>query len=556
MCVKASTSFIFVGSMENQPSSNRKSRKVVNIPAEMQGRVPPHARELEEAVLGGMMLEKDKINEVIDILSEKHFYAPENKLVFNAIRELYQLGSAVDLLTVNNFLRNQNQLELIGGSYYLAQLTNRVASAANIAFHARILTQKFVQRELIRVSGEIATEAYDDAMDSFVLLDDSERKLYEIKNVGLKRNFQSIDDLVSKALKELDERSNTDNDGITGVASGFSDLDRITAGWQPSDLVILAARPAMGKTAFALSLVRNAAVDFKKSVMIFSLEMADVQLVNRLISAESEIASDKIRKSDLTEEEWQRLHTKTPLLSDSKIFIDDTPQLSIFDLNAKCRRVHSQHGLDLVVVDYLQLLRHETKGQGNREQEIAFISRSLKGLAKELNIPVIALAQLSRAVESRANKRPQLSDLRESGSIEQDADMVMFLYREEYYTKTGQQTEEKQGRQPEMSMGPEIEGLTEVLIGKNRHGAVGSAFVKFIGSYSKFTDLAPEERVLLKNNDGDYNPIFQPVQTIQTMPSKMNSDVPMDDNGSAWSSGSGMGYGGGFGGSADIFVDE
>lgn len=539
---------IFVGSMENQSFPNRRTKKNPIIPAELQGRIPPHARDLEEAVLGGMMVEKDKINEVIDILTEKHFYAPENQEVFNAIKTLYHEGSAVDLLTVNNYLRNQNKLELVGGSYYLAQLTNKVASAANISYHARILTQKFVQRELIRVSGEIATEAYDDTQDSFVLLDDSEKKLYEIKNVGLKRNFQSIDALVTKALRELDERKNTDNDGITGVASGFSDLDRITAGWQPSDLIILAARPAMGKTAFALSLVRNAAVDFKKSVMIFSLEMADVQLVNRLISAEAEIASDKIRKSDLTEEEWQRLHTKTPMLSESRIYIDDTPQLSIFDLNAKCRRVHSQHGLDMVVVDYLQLLRHETKGQGNREQEIAFISRALKGLAKELNIPVIALAQLSRAVETRSNKRPQLSDLRESGSIEQDADMVMFLYRDEYYTKTGQQTDDRGKQQEKSFMGPEIDGLTEILIGKNRHGAVGSAYVKFIGQYSKFTDLAPEERVLIKNNSEDYNPIFEPSATItQTLPSKMNSDTMLDDDPGGW----GSGFGGSFG-SSDI----
>ena len=385
--------------MDTGSSTNRKRKNSPVLPADYQGRVPPNARDLEEAVLGAMMLESEKINEVIDILSEAHFYAPENKVVFRGISALYQEGkTAVDLLTVNNHLRSTNELELIGGSYYLAMLTNKVSSAANIAFHARILTQKMIQRELIRVSGEIAHDAFDDSEDSFILLDESERKLYEIKNNGLKRNFQDIDTLVNRALKDLEERSKTETDGITGVASGFSDLDRITAGWQPSDLIILAARPAMGKTAFALSLVRNAAVDFKKSVMIFSLEMADVQLVNRLISAEAEVAADKIRKSDLTEQEWQRLHSKTVSLSQSKIFIDDTPQLNIFDLNAKCRRVHSQHGLDMIVVDYLQLLRHETKGQGNREQEIAFISRSLKGLAKELSVPVIALAQLSREV--------------------------------------------------------------------------------------------------------------------------------------------------------------
>ena len=543
---------IFVSHMDTNQPSNRKRKNNTFIPPDMQGRVPPNARDLEEAVLGAMMLERDKINEVIDILSEKHFYAPENQIVFRAIRDLYNEGvTAVDLLTINNHLRSRNELELIGGSYYLAQLTNRVSSAANINYHARILTQKMVQRELIRVSGEIASEAYDDGEDSFVLLDESERKLYEIKNHGLKRNFQDIDSLVNRALKDLEERSKTETDGITGVASGFSDLDKITSGWQPSDLVILAARPAMGKTAFAMSLVRNAAVDFKKSVMVFSLEMADVQLVNRLISAEAEVAADKIRKSDLTEEEWQRLHNKTVNLSQSRIYIDDTPQLNIFDLNAKCRRVHSQHGLDLIVVDYLQLLRHESKGQGNREQEIAFISRSLKGLAKELSVPVIALAQLSREVEKRTNKRPQLSDLRESGSIEQDADMVMFLYRDEYYTKMGVATESNQ-KGPDSFSNFGIDGLTEILIGKNRHGAIGSAYAKFLNSYSKFVDLSPEERMLTQNNNQDYSNNYSAEPLTQTLPSKMNSDNPMTGGGDNWSS---PGAFNGFG-SAGIFEDD
>lgn len=508
------------------------------LPPDLQGRIPPHARELEEAVLGAMMLERDKINSVIDILSEKHFYVPEHQYIFRAIRNVYNATKLpVDLLTINNELRNTNELELAGGSYYLAQLTNKVASAANVEFHARILNQKFIQRELIRVSGEISVEAYNDSADAFEMLDDSERKLYDIKNAGLKRSFQDVGNLIERALKDLEDRSGKDNDGITGVATGFSDLDKITAGFQPSDLIIIAARPAMGKTAFALSLLRNAAVDFKKSVMIFSLEMADVQLVNRLISGEAEIPGDKIRKSDLTEEEWQRLHTQTTTLGASKIYIDDTPQLNIFDLNAKCRRVHSQHGLDLVVVDYLQLLRHETKGQGNREQEIAFISRSLKGLAKELSIPVIALAQLSREVEKRTNKRPQLSDLRESGSIEQDADMVMFLYRDDYYTKMGQV---EKGADAFNNFG--IEGLTEIIIGKNRHGAVGSAYAKFVHNYSKFRDLEPEERLSMSSEQG-YESM---VTSTQTFPSRLNTDNPLDnDDSDAWGSNTG----------SHIFVD-
>ncbi|MSP57701.1 MAG: replicative DNA helicase [Flavobacteriaceae bacterium] len=504
-------------------------KRKVNIPQiigpDPSGRMPPNTRELEEAVLGAMMLERDKIHSVIDVLTEKHFYAPENSIVFKAIKKLYTDSGAIDLLTVANELRNSAELDIIGGPYYLAQLTNRVSSAANLDFHSRILSQKFVQRELIRVSGEISFEAYDDTLDSFEMLDACERKLYEIKNVGLKQTFRGISDLITQAMKDLEARQNTDTDGITGVASGFSDLDRITSGWQPSDLIILAARPGMGKTAFASSLMRNAAVDFGKKVMIFSLEMADVQLVNRLISGESEIESEKIKKSNLTEQEWARLHEKTVRLSAANILIDDTPQLSIFDLNAKCRRIHSQTGLDLVVVDYLQLIRHETKGQTNREQEIAFISRALKGLAKELRIPIIALAQLSREVEKRGNKRPQLSDLRESGSIEQDADMVLFLYREEYYQKMGMQ---EQGQQSTVySNDNNIVGLTEIIIGKNRHGEQGSAFVKFAGKFTKFVDLEPQDRLLLSNKrNGDYNTLGQQSVTVQ---SKMNNNN-MDDN--------------------------
>jgi len=510
-------------------SQDRKYKPKVNkdLFGDILGRVPPNSKELEEAVLGAMMLEREKVHQVIDILTEKHFYQPQNAEIFKVIRDMYQAAdTAIDLLTVSNALHNAGKLEFIGGRYYLASLTNRVSSAANIEFHARILTQKFIQRELISVAGEVAYDAYDESQDAFELLDHSESKLYEIKNAGLKRNFQEISVLINNSLKEIEDRMSSENDGITGVASGFSDIDRINGGWQPSDLVILAARPAMGKTAFALSLVRNAAVDHKKSVMMFSLEMADIQLVNRLISGESEVPGDKIKKSDLTPEEWERLHQKTVALGSAKIFIDDTPQLSIFDLNAKCRRVHSQQGLDLVVVDYLQLLRHEVKGGGgNREQEIAFISRSLKGLAKELSVPVIALAQLSREVEKRANKRPQLSDLRESGSIEQDADMVMFLYRDEYYQNMGMETEggQKSNGDP-MASDHGVKGLTEIIIAKNRHESVGSAFAKFVGEYSKFQDLSPYERSAMSTKQEFGSSSGAPSIYTATVQSKLNND--------------------------------
>lgn len=457
---------------------------------DIQGRIPPNARELEDAVLGAMMLEREKIDLVIDVLSEKHFYQPENQYVFRAVRSLYEAGEPIDLLTVTNQLRKTGEIEMAGGPYYLASLTNKVASAANIEYHSRILTQKFIQRELIRVSGEIGVEAYDDSRDSFQMLDDSERMLYEIKNQSLKKSYDNIGALVNRALQKLEENKGQDFDGLTGVASGFSELDRLTSGWQASDLIILAARPAMGKTAFALSLARNAAVMFNKAVAIFSLEMSDIQLVNRLICAEAEIAGEKIRRADLDEEEWQRLHNKTISLSDSKIFIDDTPQISIFDLNAKCRRLHSQHKIDMIIIDYLQLIRNDDRNAKSREQEIGFISRALKGLAKELGIPIIALSQLSRAVETRQTKRPQLSDLRESGSIEQDADIVMFLYRDDYYNKNGASAEQPEG---DAAIFSNVPGLTQVIVAKHRNGSTGDINIKFVHQYSKFEDLSADD---------------------------------------------------------------
>lgn len=519
--------------MDNPSTSKRSRTPQVNkaLVGDMAGRTAPHSIELEEAVLGAILLEKEALSKVVEILSKDHFYNEANATIFECIMRIYaDGGTAIDLLTVSNQLRNENKLEIVGGNLYLAMLTNKVSSSANIEFHARILTQKFIQRSLIKVSGEILTEAYDDSQDAFIMLNRSEEKLFEIKNSGLKRSFQEIGSLVNRAFKSLEERSKSDNSGITGVASGFSDLDRITSGWQKSDLIILAARPAMGKTAFALSLMRNAAVEFGKSVVIFSLEMADVQLVNRLVSGEADISGDKIKKAQLTDEEWRRLHDKTAKLTTSRIFIDDTPQLNILELMAKCRRIKAQQGLDMVVVDYLQLLRHETntKGQSNREQEIAFISRSLKSLAKELEVPVIALAQLSREVEKRNNKHPQLSDLRESGSIEQDADMVMFLYRDDYYSKMGMESESQHAG--------EVKGLTEVLIAKHRSGEVGTALVKFVHEYSKFVDLDPTERMLI-NNQNSGGGFSQPY--VATVQSKMNEPDPFKggDSGNSWGSG-------------------
>lgn len=467
----------------NKPNTGeRKSRFTNPTPYSGLGKLPPQATDLEEAVLGALMLEKDALSSVIDILKPGVFYKDNHQKIFEAIRQLFEKSSPVDILTVTAQLRKQGELEMIGGAYYITELTNRVASAANIEFHSRIIIQKFIQRELIRISTDVIQSAYEDTSDVLDLLDKAEKNLFEIAQNNLRRDSRKMDDLMHEALKDI-EALKDKKDGLTGVASGFTDLDRMTSGWQKSDLVIIAARPAMGKTAFVLSCARNAAVDFNKPVVVFSLEMSSVQLVNRLISGETEIEQEKIRKGTLEEWEWKQIHSKIGRLEQAPLIIDDTPALNVFEFRAKCRRLKSQHDIQLIIVDYLQLMQGKSSdgkgGGGNREQEIGSISRALKSVAKELNVPVIALSQLSRAVESRPgpSKRPMLSDLRESGSIEQDADMVLFLYRPEYYGLT------------EDENGNPTQGVGEVIIAKHRNGETGNVRLKFVGKYVKFTDL-------------------------------------------------------------------
>ncbi|MEI7803617.1 MAG: replicative DNA helicase, partial [Bacteroidota bacterium] len=442
------------------------------------GRVQPQARDLEEAVLGAMMLEKDAVALVIDILKPESFYVEGHQFIFKAIHSLFNRSQPVDILTVTEELRKQGDIEKVGGAFTVAELTNRVGSAANVEYHARIISQKFIQRELIRISSLIIRDSYEDTTDVLELLDKAEKNIYEITDKNLRRNYSSITDLITKNIKQLQSLRNKELD-FTGVPSGFTELDRITGGWQKSDLIIVAARPGMGKTAFVLSLARNAAVDFKKPIAFFSLEMSDLQLTSRLISAETLIPSEKLRKGNLEEYEWTQLTANIEKLSDAPIFIDDTPAINVFELRAKCRRLKMQHDIQLIVIDYLQLMSGgagESKG-GNREQEISTISRSLKSIAKELNVPVIALSQLSRAVETRGgSKKPQLSDLRESGAIEQDADMVMFIWRPEYYNMT-----QDEG-------GQQYNGLAEILVSKHRNGALGTVQLKFIDRFAKFED--------------------------------------------------------------------
>ncbi|HEU4718338.1 MAG TPA: replicative DNA helicase, partial [Bacteroidia bacterium] len=466
------------------------------------GKLPPQAVELEEAVLGALMLEKDALTAVIDVLHPKIFYKEAHGRIFNAIHNLFQRSEPIDILTVTSELRRTGELEIVGGAYFISQLTSRVASSANVEFHARIIAQKYIQRELINISSETIKEAYEDTADVFDLLDSAERKLFSVVEGNIRKNYDKMSSLISQALKNI-EAARDQKSGVTGVPCGFTDLDRMTSGWQNSDLIIVAARPAMGKTAFVLSMARNAAVEFTKPVAVFSLEMASVQLVQRLISSESELPAEKLKKGQLEDHEFQQLHVKIGKLSEAPLFIDDTPALSIFEMRAKCRRLKAQHDIQLIIVDYLQLMTtgSEHNRNGNREQEISTISRSLKSIAKELNVPVIALSQLSRAVETRGgDKRPQLSDLRESGAIEQDADMVLFIHRPEYYGFT---------QDPE---GNNTAGLAEIIIAKHRNGAVGSVNLRFIDRLAKFMDWGGDHLgdsgagYYTNSGDGNYNP--------------------------------------------------
>ncbi len=471
--------------MDKEKSAvKRLPGKTYLVPSDLNsqlGKLPPQAVEVEEAILGALMLEKNALTTVIDILKPDNFYKEAHKEIYQAIVDLFNNSEPVDLLTVSNQLKKEGKLEMVGGAYYITQLTTRVNSAANIEFHARIVTERSIKRDLIRISAEIQKEAYEDVTDAFQLLDNTAQNIFEVTESNIRKNYADMKSLMHEALVELEARKDH-TDGLTGVPSGFTALDRLTSGWQQSDLVIIAARPGMGKTAFVVSAMRNAAVDFNHAVAIFSLEMSSIQLVNRLISAEAELESEKIKKGNLADYEWEQLVHKTNKLSNAPIFIDDTPALSILELRAKCRRLKAQHDGRLIIIDYLQLMSGDNSksggGSGNREQEIASISRALKGIAKELSVPVIALSQLSRAVETRGgDKRPQLSDLRESGSIEQDADMVMFLYRPEYYGITQDES------------GMPTQGTGEVIIAKHRNGSLDTVQLKFIGKYTKFADL-------------------------------------------------------------------
>ncbi len=477
------------------------------------GKVPPQAIPLEEAVLGGIMLDKDALPVVLDILRPESFYSDAHQAIYRAIRRLFDKSHPVDLLTVTEELKQSGELEDVGGAFYLVNLTNRVVSGANAEYHARIIAQKHIQRELIKVSTQIIRDSYEDTTDVLTLLDEAEKGLFNITQNNLSRPYLSMGELTSKAIKLIEELKNK-KDGLTGVPTGFTALDRLTSGWQPSDLIIIAARPGMGKTSYVLSLARNAAMDFEKGVAVFSLEMSSTQLVQRLISMEAEIAGAKLRNGKMEEYEWQQLHTTIDRLSRAPIYIDDTPSINIFELRAKCRRLKMERDIQMVIIDYLQLMSgnpENSRSIGNREQEISTISRSLKSLAKELNVPVIALSQLSRAVEVRGgSKRPQLSDLRESGAIEQDADIVSFIYRPEYY----QIMEDESGQS--------LKGVAEIIIAKHRNGALDTIKLRFADQFAKFSDLEDINFDSFPSRD-PFAASLEPTNII-TRPSKMNDD--------------------------------
>ena len=441
----------------------------------------PQALEVERAVLGALMNDRDAYAVVCEILSPESFYEQRNQLIYSAIRDLSIAEKPVDVLTVTDELEHQGCLDKVGGAIYIADLSNKVASSANIEYHARIIAHKFLARQLISFASDIETKAFDGSMDIDDLMQDAEGSLFELSRRNMKKDYTQIDPVISNAV-EVIQKAAANKDGLTGVPTGYHKLDNITSGWQASDLVIIAGRPAMGKTSFALSMAKNIAADYKVPMAFFSLEMSNVQLVNRLISNCCEIQGSKILNGQLKPDEWERLDKRLNNLIGSPLYVDDTPGLSVFELRTKARRLVRDHGVKIIMIDYLQLMNANGMRFSSRQEEVSTISRSLKQIAKELDIPILALSQLNRGVESREGlegKRPQLSDLRESGAIEQDADMVLFVHRPEYYHIY----QDENGR--------DLHGMAQIIIAKHRKGATGDVLLNFRGEFTRFEN--PED---------------------------------------------------------------
>lgn len=479
-------------SASNGKKPSYKSRKK-NDSLENFGHLQPQAVELEQAVLGALMVERDAYYQVSEILRPESFYDNRHQIIYEAIRRLNLEEKPVDILTVTEALRNTNQLEEAGGPFYITQLSGMVASSAHIEYHARIIAQKATARALISYTSGIQTKAFDATTDIDVLMQEAEGKLFELSQTNMKKDYTQIDPVIKEAYEML-QKAAARTDGMSGIPSGFHALDKMTSGWQNSDLVILAARPAMGKTAFALSMAKNIAVDQKIPVAVFSLEMANVQLVNRLIVNVCEIKGETLKSGQLKPYEWNQLDYRIKQLTGAPLYLDDTPSLSVFELRTKARRLVREHGVKVIMIDYLQLMNASGMGFGSRQEEVSTISRSLKGLAKELNIPILALSQLNRGVENRegGDKRPQLSDLRESGAIEQDADMVLFIHRPEYY-KIYQDAE----------TGRDLRGKAEIIVAKHRNGAVGNVLLSFRGEYARFQNPEEDDISTMSSQQGE-----------------------------------------------------
>ena len=467
---------------EARKNNTRKKNTDIHIVNEI-GRQQPQALDFEAAVIGACLIEQDAFGRIIDIVKPESFYDSKHEKIFRAIQTLSAEDKPVDLLTVTEKLRSNGELEEVGGPYYIAELTQKVMSSAHIEYHAKVIAEKSLARQLITYASNTLRDAFDESQDIGELMESAEGKLFEISRTNMKKDFTQINPVIDEAYKLLHKAAANDS-GLSGLSSGFYDLDRITNGWQKSDLIIIAARPSMGKTAFVLSMAKNIAVDMRVPVAMFSLEMSNVQLVNRLIVNVCQITGDKIKSGQLAPYEWGELDVKINGLYDAPLYIDDTPSLSVFELRSKARRLVSEHNVQMIIIDYLQLMNASGMSYYSRQEEVSTISRSLKGLAKDLGIPVIALSQLNRAVENRVSsdsafdsKRPQLSDLRESGAIEQDADMVLFIHRPEYYKIYQDQN------------GQSLRGMAEIIIAKHRNGATGDVRMKFISEYARFANL-------------------------------------------------------------------
>ena len=498
---------------ETRRTTRRKNSAAEAPQMSEYGHLQPQALELEEAVIGACLIEKDAFGLVSDILKPASFYDSKHQAVFSAIQSLASENKPVDILTVTEQLRKTGELDNVGGPFFVAELSRKVLSSAHIEFHAHIIAQKALARELITYTSNIQKLAFDESQDIAELMQMAEGKLFELSKTNMKKDFTQINPVINEAY-ELLQKAAARTDGLSGLSSGFDALDAMTSGWQNSDLVIIAARPAMGKTAFVLSMAKNMAITNRVPVAMFSLEMSNVQLVNRLIVNVCEIPGEKIKSGQLAPYEWGQLDYKIREMFDAPLYIDDTPSLSVFELRTKARRLVRDYGVKIIIIDYLQLMNASGMSYNSRQEEVSTISRSLKGLAKELNIPIIALSQLNRSVEQRVgtadnpdSKRPQLSDLRESGAIEQDADMVCFIHRPEYYKIYKDQH------------GNDLKGLAEIIIAKHRNGAVGDVRLRFRGEYARFANINEDAIPMISSEEGGV-----------ILPSRMNSNATPPEN--------------------------